>query len=112
MNSIEDITKKLNKIGAIIALLRNLPENVDEFLIDMRNHKSKEKDKALKLAKENKHDFEIIQLRGLADLLFKIIIHVNDENIENITKKPALEIRLHCIKLLSEIVIKIFEKSK
>lgn len=110
MNSINELTKKLNKIGAIIALLRNLPENVDEFLIDLKNHKSKVKDIALKLAKENKQDFEVIQLEGLADLLFEIIIHVNDENIEDITKKPALEIRLHCIKLLSEIVIKIFEK--
>ena len=112
MNFIDELTKKLNKIGAIVSLLHNLPKNIDEFLIDMRNHKSKEKDNALKLAKENKHDFEIIQLKGLADLLFDIIIYVNDENIEDITNKPAKQIRLHCTKLLSEIAIKISEKLK
>lgn len=112
MNFIEELTKEFNKIGAIIALLRNLPENIDDFLIDIKNHKSKAKDNVLKLAKKNKQDFEVMQLKGLADLLFKIIIHVNDENIENITNKPAKEIRLHCIKLLSEIVIKIYEKLK
>ena len=112
MNFIEELTKKFNKIGAIVSLLRDLPENVDKFLIDMKNYKSKEKDNALKLAKENKQDIEIIELNGLADLLFEIIIHVNDENIENITNKPAKEIRLHCTKLLSEIVMKISEKLK
>lgn len=112
MNFIDELTKKINKIGAIIWLLHNLPQNIDEFLIDMRNHKSKEKDNALKLAKENKQDIEIIQLNGLADLLFEIITSINDENIEDITNKPAKEIRLHCTKLLSEIVIKISEKLK
>lgn len=112
MNFIDELTKKLNEIGAIVSLLHDLPENVDEFLIDLRNHKSEAKDNALKLAKENKQDIEIIQLRGLANLLFEIIIYVNDENIEDITNKPAKEIRLHCTKLLSEIVIKIFEKLK
>jgi len=112
MNFIDELTKKINKIGAIIWLLHNLPQNIDEFLIDMRNHKSEEKDNALKLAKENKQDIEIIQLNGLADLLFEIITSINDENIEDITNKPAKEIRLHCTKLLSEIVIKISEKLK
>lgn len=112
MNFIDELTKKINKIGAIISLLHNLPQNIDEFLIDMRNHESKEKDDALKLAKENKQDIEIIQLNGLADLLFEIITFINDENIEDITKKPAKEIRLHCTKLLSEIANKIYEKLK
>ena len=109
---LEELTKKFNKIGAIVSLLHDLPENVDEFLIDMENHKSKEKDNALKLAKENKQDIEILELNGLADLLFKIITYVNDENIEKITNKPAKQIRLHCTKLLSEIVMKISEKLK
>ena len=112
MNFIEELTKRFNKMGAIVSLLGDLPENVDEFLIDMKNHKSKTKDNALKLAKENKQDIEILELNELADLLFEIIIYVNDENIEKITNKPAKQIRLHCTKLLSEIVMKISEKLK
>jgi hypothetical protein len=107
----DGMLEQFRKSLAINSMLkRGLPKNLDDFFADLEKHQSKEKDNAKQSCEKAGRDIQMLEMSNFAELLLDVITILNDENIEKITEKPAKEIRLHCIKLMSEIILKMSEK--